>query len=125
MFNVRLAGGHLYGKQLFTWLSLVVSLMASFVLSFFSLDVLDEIWDLIESVSEGFLTYSSYNFHLIARFILGISNIAGGSASHLHLHLPGYIYLLLPITHYSPLGWHISLNSLNFLLNRFPEWQPQ
>ena len=30
MFNVRLAGGHLNGKQLFTWLSLVVSLMASF-----------------------------------------------------------------------------------------------
>ena len=57
MFNVRLAGGHLYGKQLFTWLSLVVSLMASFVLSFFPLDVLDEIWDLTESVSEGFLTY--------------------------------------------------------------------
>ena len=61
MFNVRLAGGHLYGKQLFTWrLSLVVSLMASFVLSFFPLDVLDEIWDLIESVSEGFLTYSCH-----------------------------------------------------------------
>ena len=56
--NVRLAGGHLYGKQLFTWLSLVVSFMASFVLSFFPLDVLDGIWDLIESVSEGFLTYS-------------------------------------------------------------------
>ena len=54
MFNVRLAGGHLYGKQLFTWLSLVMSMMASFVLSFFPLDVLDEIWDLIESVSEGF-----------------------------------------------------------------------
>ena len=60
MFNVRLAGGHLYGKQLFTWLSLVVSLMASFVLSFFPLDVLDEIWDLIESVSERFLTYFWY-----------------------------------------------------------------
>ena len=58
MFNVRLIGGHLYGKQLFTRLSLVVSLMASFVLSFFPLHVLDEIWDLIESVSEGFLTYS-------------------------------------------------------------------
>ena len=58
MFNVRLAGGHLYGKQLFTRLSLVVSSMASFVLSLFPLDVLDEIWDLIESVSEGFLTYS-------------------------------------------------------------------
>ena len=37
---------HLCGKQLFTWLSLVVSLRA--VLSF-----LDEIWDVIESVSEG------------------------------------------------------------------------
>ena len=55
MFNVRLAGGHLYGKQLFTWLSLVVPVIALFVLSFFSLDVLDEIWDVIESVSEGFL----------------------------------------------------------------------
>ena len=64
MFNVRLAGGHLCGKQLFTWLSLVVSLMASFVLSLFPLDVLDEIWDLIESVSEGFLTYSSQNFSI-------------------------------------------------------------
>ena len=28
-----------------------------FVLSFFPLHVLNEIWDLIESVSEGFLTY--------------------------------------------------------------------
>ena len=48
---------------LFTWLSLVVSLMASFVLSFFPLDVLDEIWDLIETVgqTEGFLTYSSFS----------------------------------------------------------------
>ena len=35
--------------------------MASFVLSFFPLDVLDEILDLIESVSEGFLTYSCIN----------------------------------------------------------------
>ena len=65
MFNVRLAGGHLYGKQLFTWLSLVVSLMASFVLFFFPLDVLDEIWDLIESVSEGFLpVYSLTGSHI-------------------------------------------------------------
>ena len=28
------------------------------MLFFFPLDVLDEIWDLIESVSEGFLTYT-------------------------------------------------------------------
>ena len=58
MFNVKLAGGHLYGKQLFTWLSLVVSLMASFCAVLFP-NVLDEIWDVIESVSEGFLTYSN------------------------------------------------------------------
>ena len=44
MFNVRLAGGHLYGRLL--------------CCPFFPLDVLDEIWDLIDSVSEGFLTYS-------------------------------------------------------------------
>ena len=61
MFNDRLAGGHLYGKQLLTWLSLMMSLIASFVLSLFPLDVLDEIWDLIESVSEGFLTYPLSN----------------------------------------------------------------
>ena len=70
MFNVRLAGGHLYGKQLFTWLSLVVSLMASFVLSFFSLDVLDEIWDLIESVSQGFLTYSFFFLYSCFQYFL-------------------------------------------------------
>ena len=28
------------------------------MLAFFPLDVLDEIWDVLESVSEGFLTYS-------------------------------------------------------------------
>ena len=59
MLNVRLAGGHLYGKQLFTWLPLVVSLMASFCAVLFPpLDVLNEMWDVIESVSEEFLTYS-------------------------------------------------------------------
>ena len=29
MLNVRLAGDHLYGKWLFTWLLLVMSLMVS------------------------------------------------------------------------------------------------
>ena len=55
MFNVRLAGDHLYGKWMFPWLSLEMSLMVYyFVLSFFPRDVLDEIWDQIESVSENF-----------------------------------------------------------------------
>ena len=60
MLNVRLAGDHLYGKLLFTWLSPSMSLMVFFVLSFSPRDVLDEIWDLIESVSEDFPTYSCY-----------------------------------------------------------------
>ena len=49
--NARLAGDHLDGKWLFTWLSLVMSMMVSyFVLSFFPRDVLHEICDRIESV---------------------------------------------------------------------------
>ena len=41
-----IASPDLYGKWLFSWLSLVMSLMVSyFVLSFFPRDVLDEIWD--------------------------------------------------------------------------------
>ena len=59
MLNVRLAGGHQCGRQLFAWLSLVVSLRRLFMLSSFPLDVLDEISDLIESLFEGFLTFSS------------------------------------------------------------------
>ena len=30
LLNVRLAGDHMYGKLLFTWLSLVMSMMVSF-----------------------------------------------------------------------------------------------
>ena len=63
MLNVRLAGDQLHGKLLFTWLSLVMSMMCLCVLSFFPRDVLDEIWDLVESVSEGFPTYS-FKFHM-------------------------------------------------------------
>ena len=37
---------------------LVMSMMVSFVLSFFPRDVLDEILNLIESVSEDFPSYS-------------------------------------------------------------------
>ena len=39
-------------------LSFVMSMMVSFVLSFFPRDVLDEILNLIESVSEDFPSYS-------------------------------------------------------------------
>ena len=60
LLNVRLACDHLFGKLLFTWLSLVMSMMVSFVLSFFPRDVLDEILNLIESVSEDFPSYSHH-----------------------------------------------------------------
>ena len=41
-----------------------MSMMVSFVLSFFPRDVLDEILNLIESVSEDFPSYSSiFNFN--------------------------------------------------------------
>ena len=40
MFNFRLADDYLYGKWLFTWLSLVMSLMVFyFVFSFFAYDM--------------------------------------------------------------------------------------
>ena len=44
-----------------------------FVLSFFPLDVLDEVWDLIESVSEGFLTYFyifSYHIYFVTIYVI-------------------------------------------------------
>ena len=45
MFNVRIAVDHKYENSLFTWLSLVMSLMVSFCAVVFPRDVLDEIWD--------------------------------------------------------------------------------
>ena len=57
LLNVRLAGDYIFGKLLFTWLSLVVSMVMSFMLSFFPRGVLDEILNLIELVSGGFPSY--------------------------------------------------------------------
>ena len=61
MLNLRLAGDHLYGKLLVLELLAVAAGVYDsffFVLSVFPWDVLDEIFDLFESVSEGFPTYS-------------------------------------------------------------------
>ena len=60
MLNIRLAGDHLYGKLLLAWLLLVMSLMVSFCAILFPTDVLNEIWDLIDSVSEDFPTLYFY-----------------------------------------------------------------
>ena len=59
MLSVRLAGDHLYGKQLFTWLSQVMSLMASFCAVLFP----TRCRDLIESASEGFPTDSLSHYY--------------------------------------------------------------
>ena len=58
--------------------------MASFMLSFFPLDVLDGIWDLIESVSEGFLTYSCLVVRKPFFFLLLIAPgpVSSQNASH-------------------------------------------
>ena len=72
LLYVRLAGYRLNRKLLSLWLSLVMS-MCLFVLSFFPRDVLDEIFDLIESISEGFRTYSyneSYFYYALSAIIL-------------------------------------------------------
>ena len=43
---VRLVGGHLSGKSLLTWLSLLMSLAVSYLmLPYFPRDVLNEVWD--------------------------------------------------------------------------------
>ena len=49
-----------------------MSMMVSFVLSFFPRDVLDEILNLIESVSEDFPSYSSTSVFLLLRCFSGI-----------------------------------------------------
>ena len=64
---------------------------------------------------------ASYNFHLTSRHIPGIKNIAADSASR--VHLPGYLETLLPFTAHTPLPFHMSVKSLQFLLNRFPSWK--
>ena len=63
-------------KQLFTWLSLVVSFMASFVLSFFPLDVLD-----------GNFFDSMVNRKYPSELQLNKANVSDTEASFLDLHL--------------------------------------
>ena len=51
-----------------------MSMMVSFVLSFFPRDVLDEILNLIESVSEDFPSYSSIQWRGISPFVVPVSS---------------------------------------------------
>ena len=60
---------------------------------------------------------AAFNFHLTAKFIPGILNVAADSASR--LHLPGYLKTLLPYTNYTPLCLHMSAHSFKFLFDRY------
>ena len=54
-----------------------MSMMVSFVLSFFPRDVLDEILNLIESVSEDFPSYSDQGKHYLLSYISMQKSIKG------------------------------------------------
>ena len=58
VLNVRLAGDHLYGEAVHLAVAGDVFDGVFLCCPFSPRDVLDEIWDLNESVSEGFPTYS-------------------------------------------------------------------
>ena len=55
MLIVRLADDYLNGKYIFTWLLLVISLMASFCAVLFPRGILDEIWDLTDQCPRVFV----------------------------------------------------------------------
>lgn len=62
-----------------------------------------------------------FNFHLTARFLPGIQNIAADSASR--LGSPGHLETLWQYTDRSPLHLHMSPKTFLFLLDRFPRLQ--
>ena len=76
LLDFRLAGDHLYGKLLFTWLSLVMSMMVSLCVVLFFRDVFCEILNLIEflrgfqptlassSIASGLWLYEGTNLNL-------------------------------------------------------------
>ena len=61
------------------------------MLSFFPRDVLDEIWDLIESVSEEFSTY--FNIYLTSSYMYGINFVRH---DFLGLYLPLFLSICMP-----------------------------
>ena len=78
----------------------------------------DEIMRCIRSL---FWLSASFNFHLTARYLPGIRNVAADSASR--LSIPGYLETLWRFTDNSPLYLHMSQKTLLFLLDRFPKWR--
>ena len=74
-----------------------MSMLVSFVLSFFPRDVLDEILNLIGSVSEGFPSYSckSNNRTLEGRFFLKLILVPNGVLIYnMHILLTSCIFII-------------------------------
>ena len=67
-----------------------MSMMVSFVLSFFPRDVLGEILNLIESVSEDFPSYSSYIKDLASSQGYGVRLLYDSNKSSLSGFKPGF-----------------------------------
>ncbi len=77
----------------------------------------------MQCLREFFWLSATYNFHLTARHIPGVQNFVADSASR--LHMPGHLDRLMPYTAYTPLSCHMSIRSLNLLLDRFASWTNQ
>ena len=80
------------------------------MLSFFPLDVLVEIWDVIES--EGFLTYSLYRIYAIRRM-----NVTVTSIRH---YVPADIntFVIVIPTYYQYLAYFVSVLILQAMLSQ-------
>lgn len=76
---------------------------------------------IMKCIRNLFWLSATFNFHLTARHLPGILNIAADSASR--LATPGHLETLWPFTDESPLHLHMSPKTLFFLLDRFPHWQ--
>ena len=78
----------------------------------------DEIMRCIRSL---FWLSARYNFHLTARHLPGVLNVAADCASR--LSAPGHHETLWQFTDNSPLHLHMSQKTLLFLLDRYPYWR--
>ena len=77
--------------------------------------------EIMRCIRSLFWLSARYNFHLTARHLPGIQNIAADGASR--VSSPGYLEVLWPFTDASPLHCHMSPTTLLFLLNRYPNWR--
>ena len=94
-----------------------MSLMAYFGLSFIPRDVLDEIWDLTESVSEVFPTYFVKYTIVDNRYTLSPSDylwnleLPEADSSVVQMHLEEYTYQAPEINRIYILGRHFTKHS--------------